>query len=98
MKCLDEGVDVPAAETAILMASDSNPRQHIQRRGRILRKSPGKEYAIIHDMVVLPKFHNNLSEAEKTMINKELNRFEEFMDLAENFDECNEKYMKWRGI
>ena len=98
MKCLDEGVDVPAAKTAILMASDSNPRQHIQRRGRILRKSPGKEYAIIHDMVVLPKFHSNLSEAEKTLINKELQRFEEFMELAENFDECNEKYMEWRGI
>lgn len=98
MKCLDEGVDVPAAKTAILMASDSNPRQHIQRRGRILRKSPGKEKAIIHDMVVLPKYNPNLSEAEKSLIKKELARFEEFMDLADNFDECNEKYMKWRGI
>jgi len=98
MKCLDEGVDVPAAKTAILMASDSNPRQHIQRRGRILRKSPGKEKAIIHDMVVLPKYDPNLSEAEKSLIKKELGRFREFMDLADNFDECNEKYMKWRGI
>lgn len=98
MKCLDEGVDVPAAKTAILMASDSNPRQHIQRRGRILRKSPGKEKAIIHDMVVLPKYDPNLSEAEKSLIKKELERFKEFMNLADNFDKCNEKYMKWRGI
>lgn len=51
MKCLDEGVDVPRAETAIFCSSTGNPRQYIQRRGRILRKCEGKEVATIYDLV-----------------------------------------------
>ena len=56
MKCLDEGVDVPRSELAIFCASTGNPRQFIQRRGRILRKHPDKHIAIIHDLVVAPEF------------------------------------------
>ncbi len=41
-KCLDEGVDIPPARTAILMASSGNPREHIQRIGRIIRQYPDK--------------------------------------------------------
>ena len=55
MKCLDEGVDVPRSELAIFCASTGNPRQFIQRRGRILRKHPDKHKAIIHDLVVVPE-------------------------------------------
>ena len=51
MKCLDEGVDVPRSELAIFCASTGNPRQFIQRRGRILRKHPDKYIAIIHDLI-----------------------------------------------
>ena len=54
IKCLDEGVDVPAAENAIIMSSTSNPREHVQRRGRILRNYPGKEKAYIYDLLVFP--------------------------------------------
>ena len=39
IKCLDEGVDIPAATHALILASSKNPREFIQRRGRILRKS-----------------------------------------------------------
>ncbi|MDQ9831353.1 helicase-related protein, partial [Acinetobacter baumannii] len=53
MKCLDEGVDVPRSEMAIFCASTGNPRQFIQRRGRILRKHPDKHMAVIHDLVVV---------------------------------------------
>jgi superfamily II DNA or RNA helicase len=53
IKCLDEGIDVPACSTAYILASSRNPRQFVQRRGRILRKSPGKSHAIIYDFVVL---------------------------------------------
>lgn len=53
IKCLDEGIDVPACATAYLLASSRNPRQFIQRRGRILRKAPGKDKAKIYDFVVL---------------------------------------------
>ena len=52
IKCLDEGVDIPSCETAFILASSSNPRQFVQRRGRILRRSPGKEKAIIYDFSV----------------------------------------------
>ena len=55
MKCLDEGVDVPRSELAIFCASTGNPRQFIQRRGRVLRTHPKKSIATIHDLVVIPK-------------------------------------------
>lgn len=54
MKCLDEGVDVPSTRTAYFLASSGNPREFIQRRGRILRKAPGKEYSVIHDLIAVP--------------------------------------------
>ncbi|RLC70297.1 MAG: DNA phosphorothioation system restriction enzyme, partial [Chloroflexi bacterium] len=54
MKCLDEGVDVPSTRTAFILASSSNPREFIQRRGRILRRSPGKEFSVIHDLITVP--------------------------------------------
>lgn len=53
IRCLDEGIDVPACRTAYLIASSRNPRQFIQRRGRILRRSEGKESATIYDFVVV---------------------------------------------
>ena len=59
MKCLDEGVDVPRSEMAIFCASTGNPRQFIQRRGRILRKHPDKHIAIIHDLVVAPEVNSS---------------------------------------
>lgn len=54
VKCLDEGVDIPAADTALILASSQNPREHIQRRGRVLRKSPDKNAAHIYDVLVVP--------------------------------------------
>ena len=64
MKCLDEGVDIPRAETAIFCSSTGNPRQFIQRRGRILRKHPDKKFAVIHDLVVIPDYENQLGDAD----------------------------------
>lgn len=98
MKCLDEGVDVKSAKHAILMASTSNPREHIQRRGRLLRTHPGKDKAVIDDLIVLPNSLDKLTKAERNIINKELDRYIEFMASAENFNECNQIYMEWRGI
>jgi superfamily II DNA or RNA helicase len=54
IKCLDEGVDIPSVSHAIILASSQNPRQFIQRRGRVLRKSEGKLFATIHDAIVIP--------------------------------------------
>ena len=52
IKCLDEGIDIPVLDTAIILASTTNPREYIQRRGRILRWSPHKHAATLHDVVV----------------------------------------------
>ena len=89
MKCLDEGVDIPRAETAIFCSSTGNPRQFIQRRGRILRKHPAKNHAVIHDLVVMPDYENQLEGSEnynleKRMIETELERVMYFASLAKN--------------
>jgi superfamily II DNA or RNA helicase len=86
MKCLDEGVDVPRAELAIFCASTGNPRQFVQRRGRILRQHSEKQFAYIHDLVVIPEINRN-SESygmEKSMLKKELERVKNFSLLSEN--------------
>lgn len=97
MKCLDEGVDVPAAKTAIIMSSTSNPREYIQRRGRVLRRSHNKKRAIIYDLIVMPKFNNNSTsgEIERKIRKKEMERYKEFARTAINSAECLEKLEKY---
>ena len=92
MKCLDEGVDVPRSELAIFCASTGNPRQFIQRRGRVLRNHPDKTFAVIHDLVVVPNIDDESTfEMEKNMIKKELERVVDFSNLAINkIDTYNE--------
>lgn len=85
IKCLDEGVDVPVAENAIILSSTSNPREHIQRRGRILRNAPGKKEATIYDVLVFPEEN---SEQGKKIRQKEINRYLDFAVNAENSLEC----------
>lgn len=86
MKCLDEGVDVPRSELAIFCASTGNPRQFIQRRGRILRTHPDKRKAIIHDLVVAPEidFRAANYKMERGLLSSELMRVRHFASLAEN--------------
>lgn len=88
MKCLDEGVDVPRSELAIFCASTGNPRQFIQRRGRILRNHKDKKYAYIHDLVVVPEV-NSASESyqmERNLLETELKRVRDFALMSENTD------------
>ena len=84
---MDEGVDVPVAENAIILSSTSNPREHVQRRGRILRNAPGKEYANIYDFLVFPKEN---TETGTKIMKKEINRYREFAKLAINSLDCLE--------
>ena len=88
MKCLDEGVDVPRSEMAIFCASTGNPRQFIQRRGRILRKHPDKHMAIIHDLVVAPEISRGQENfnMERSLLKGELKRVRDFAVLSENAD------------
>jgi superfamily II DNA or RNA helicase len=87
MKCLDEGVDVPPARTAILMASSGNPREYIQRIGRVIRRFPKKEEATLYDLIVVPGFgriSTGLADMEWRIFQKELERYEEIAMTAVN--------------
>jgi superfamily II DNA or RNA helicase len=85
IKCLDEGIDVPACSAAYILASSRDPRQFIQRRGRILRRSPGKTSATIYDfIVILPAEAHDPSGLARKLISSELKRVAEFANLAVN--------------
>lgn len=88
IRCLDEGVDIPSVRMAVILASSTNPRQFVQRRGRVLRKSPGKDFAEIYDMIVVPPMEANESPTERSLLRKELMRFAEFADIALNVGEA----------
>lgn len=96
IKCLDQGVDVPATKRAYILASSTNPREFVQRRGRILRKAPGKTIAIVHDFLVGPWNTSNLlgEEVSKNMLLRELPRFAEFSLDSINSQEARDSIWK----
>lgn len=94
IKCLDEGVNIPKIKTAFILASTTNPKEYIQRRGRVLRLAEGKEYAEIYDFITLPygiAEVTSLTAAQvkrnSTLVKNELRRAEEFSRLAVNMVE-----------
>lgn len=89
IRCLDEGIDIPAIQTAVILASSSNPRQFIQRRGRILRPHPGKQQATLFDTIVVPpNLDRQTWEVERNLLRKEILRFITFAELADNAEEA----------
>ena len=86
MKCLDEGVDVPRSELAIFCSSTGNPRQFIQRRGRVLRTHPDKKIAELHDLIVVPELnpYSDSFRMEQSLLRGELIRVNNFALLSEN--------------
>jgi superfamily II DNA or RNA helicase len=83
IRCLDEGVDIPKISHAIIAASSQNPRQFIQRRGRVLRKTEGKLNAVIYDCIVVPE--NSTDETKfDGLIVSEVRRAIEFAQTARN--------------
>jgi DNA phosphorothioation system restriction enzyme len=95
IKCLDEGVNIPAIKTAFILASTTNPKEYIQRRGRVLRLYKGKEYAIIYDFIALPRPLDEVAsitdeqlKRELTLVKNELVRAEEFARIALNMGEA----------
>jgi superfamily II DNA or RNA helicase len=92
---LDEGVDIPPLQTAIILASTGNPKQFVQRRGRILRRwngtypdGTGKDHAVIHDVFVIPYLNQpiewDLAESERNIVKKELQRHKEMSEISLN--------------
>jgi superfamily II DNA or RNA helicase len=86
IRCLDEGVDLPEVRRAFILASSTNPRQFIQRRGRVLRNAPGKDHAEIFDFTVVPPDDPDpaIFEAERRLFKRELERMTEFAEHAIN--------------
>ena len=94
IKCLDEGVNIPNIRMAFILASTSNPREYIQRRGRVLRTAKGKDYAYIFDFITLPYEINKAATMDeysfsdyRTLLKNEIRRMNEYFSLAENRSE-----------
>ncbi len=94
IKCLDEGIDIPSASSAILMANSTNPREYIQRLGRVLRQDENKNNAFIYDLLIKPYYDTlepSLREFEKQIYQKELLRASEIAKYAINNAEATYK-------
>lgn len=78
IKCLDEGIDIPSSMRAIVMASSTNPREYIQRIGRVIRQAPGKRKAEIHDLIIHPNVKRfgdvDFTKMETKIFKKEMER------------------------
>lgn len=104
IKCLDEGVNIPGIRTAFILASSTNPKEYVQRRGRVLRKAPGKDFAVIYDFITLPRKLDSTvppvnRDYELSLFKREKDRLDDFVRLCENpsesymlIDEINEYY------
>ena len=97
IRCLDEGVNIPSIETAFILASSTNPKEYVQRRGRVLRKARGKKYAIIYDFVTLPMDASEVSsyppdivKSSKSLAAREVARMQDFARISENSAESQE--------
>jgi superfamily II DNA or RNA helicase len=83
-------VNIPSIKTAFILASTTNPKEYIQRRGRVLRKAPNKPYAIIYDFVTLARPLNEVDpysgsfNCERALAKRELARIKEFGRIALN--------------
>lgn len=91
IRCLDEGVNIPSIETAFILASSTNPKEYIQRRGRVLRKFKGKKFAKIYDFITLPIsleevniYSNDIVNNVKGLVKREIIRMQDFNNLSEN--------------
>jgi superfamily II DNA or RNA helicase len=107
VRCLDEGVDIPACDTAILISCSRSMREFIQRRGRVLRKHPKKGFSTIYDIVVLPfaseKDAYPITPSEFNFIKEELRRVGVLSSNAINskdfnVDEQIELYRKYMFV
>ena len=104
IKCLDEGFNIPEIQTAFILASTTNPKEYIQRRGRVLRTAKGKEYAEIYDFITLPRpveesqiLSTYEQQYEQGLVRREFARMQEFNRLALNRVKNNDELI-WNLI
>jgi superfamily II DNA or RNA helicase len=93
IKCLDEGVNIPGIKTAFIMSSSRNPKEFVQRRGRLLRKSANKDQACIYDFITLPRDLDDVRSSDldddKSILFGEISRMTEFGALADNSEQAD---------
>lgn len=95
IKCLDEGVNIPSIKTAFILASSTNPKEYIQRRGRVLRKAENKPFAVIYDFITLPtelayvSYGSENARFDLSLIKKEIIRMKEFGEISRNPSEAD---------
>lgn len=96
ISCLDEGVDIPSIRTAIITSSSENPKEYVQRRGRVLRRYPGKEFAVVYDLVAIPRNLDSRNDSrysadlEMKLLCREVSRIQEFAKDSINPEESQE--------
>ena len=95
IRCLDEGVNIPSIDKAIILASSTNPKEYIQRRGRVLRKYPNKICAMIYDFITLPRCLDDVGDDsdfgyDLSLIKREIGRMKDFSRLSLNEYESDE--------
>lgn len=91
IRCLDEGVNIPSVDKAFILASSTNPKEYVQRRGRVLRLYKGKRFAKIYDFITLPIALDDVSSyaeediaTARSLVKRELARMIDFAKIAEN--------------
>jgi len=96
IRCLDEGVNIPSIKTAFILASSTNPKEYVQRRGRVLRTYKGKDFARIYDFITLPIPLNSMSSYSQEIVNsvkslaiREVVRMKDFASISENPSEAD---------
>ena len=96
IRCLDEGVNIPSIKTAFILASSTNPKEYVQRRGRVLRTYKGKDFATIYDFITLPIPLNDMSAYSSEIVNsvkslavREIVRMKDFASISENPSEAD---------
>lgn len=90
IKCLDEGIDIPTAKRGILLSSSTNPREYVQRIGRIIRQSENKTFAWLYDVCVssVEDMDEEMMEVERKIRALEIRRLKEIAEDAINYPEA----------
>lgn len=91
LKCLDEGIDIKNARIAILMASSTNPREYVQRVGRVIRTAKNKKRSEIYDIIVTT---SNDDTNNNKILEKEAKRTKLIACNAENYNEVKEIFLR----
>ena len=66
-RALDEGVNIPETTVAIVASSTASGRQRVQRLGRVLRPSPGKDRATVYTIYATEVEARRLSEEAENL-------------------------------